>query len=180
LDRLLGRLKGLGARYQQGDLFERVRNATRSFLKKCATASTSWHSALNSYRGDEEVPLMTITKTKGLEYDVIVLLSLDDSDWWLPEESRRRTFDVLRRGLACTRTALYDVLQGPADRKDRRNLRIVRGCRSQNGQQRQPYRRSERAAGEYAAGMEDLLDLYAEAPDPKRPIVCFDERSSLS
>jgi hypothetical protein len=34
--------------------------------------------------------------------------------------------------------------------------------------------------GEYAARMEDLLDLYAEAPDPKRPIVCFDERSSLS
>jgi hypothetical protein len=23
--------------------------------------------------------------------------------------------------------------------------------------------------------MEDVLDLYAEAPDPKRPVVCFDE-----
>ena len=29
--------------------------------------------------------------------------------------------------------------------------------------------------GEYVARMEDVLDLYAEAPDPKRPIVCFDE-----
>ncbi|MDX8529336.1 IS630 family transposase, partial [Mesorhizobium sp. MSK_1335] len=28
---------------------------------------------------------------------------------------------------------------------------------------------------EYVARMEDVLDLYAEDPDPKRPVVCFDE-----
>jgi len=32
-----------------------------------------------------------------------------------------------------------------------------------------------RVDGEYVARMEDVLDLYAEAPDPKRPVVCFDE-----
>jgi transposase len=29
--------------------------------------------------------------------------------------------------------------------------------------------------GTYVARMEDVLDLYAEAADPKRPVVCFDE-----
>jgi hypothetical protein len=29
--------------------------------------------------------------------------------------------------------------------------------------------------GEYVARMEDVLDLYAETPDPARPLVCFDE-----
>jgi hypothetical protein len=29
--------------------------------------------------------------------------------------------------------------------------------------------------GEYVARMEDVLDLYAETPDPMRPVVCFDE-----
>ena len=29
--------------------------------------------------------------------------------------------------------------------------------------------------GSYVARMEDVLDLYAEAPDPQRPVVCFDE-----
>jgi transposase len=29
--------------------------------------------------------------------------------------------------------------------------------------------------GTYVARMEDVLDLYAEAPDPRRPVVCFDE-----
>jgi len=28
---------------------------------------------------------------------------------------------------------------------------------------------------EYVARMEDVLDLYAEEPDPKHPVVCFDE-----
>ncbi len=28
---------------------------------------------------------------------------------------------------------------------------------------------------EYVARMEDVLDLYAEAPDPTRPVICFDE-----
>jgi hypothetical protein len=29
--------------------------------------------------------------------------------------------------------------------------------------------------GEFVARMEDVLDLYAEEPDAKRPVVCFDE-----
>jgi hypothetical protein len=29
--------------------------------------------------------------------------------------------------------------------------------------------------GAYVACMEDVLDLYAERADPKRPVVCFDE-----
>jgi transposase len=32
-----------------------------------------------------------------------------------------------------------------------------------------------RIDGIYVARMEDVLDLYAETPDPKRPVVCFDE-----
>jgi hypothetical protein len=28
---------------------------------------------------------------------------------------------------------------------------------------------------DYVAAMEDVLELYAEPPDPKRPVVCFDE-----
>jgi transposase len=32
-----------------------------------------------------------------------------------------------------------------------------------------------RVDGEYVARMEDVLDLYAEAPDPNKPVVCFDE-----
>ncbi|TKV70900.1 hypothetical protein FDV58_41000 [Bradyrhizobium elkanii] len=29
--------------------------------------------------------------------------------------------------------------------------------------------------GGYVARMEDVFDIYSEAPDPKQPVVCFDE-----
>src|SRR4051794_40011013 len=45
--------------------------------------------------------------------------------------------------------------------------------------QLQPWRRDmwciPQIDGTYVARMEDVLDLYAEAPDPQRPVVCFDE-----
>src|SRR6201999_3466958 len=41
-----------------------------------------------------------------------------------------------------------------------------------------PWRRDmwciPRVDGDYVARMEDVLDLYAEKPDPDRPLVCFD------
>ena len=45
--------------------------------------------------------------------------------------------------------------------------------------QLKPWRRDmwciPKVDGEYVARMEDVLDLYAETPDPERPVVCFDE-----
>jgi transposase len=42
-----------------------------------------------------------------------------------------------------------------------------------------PWRRDmwciPRVDGAYVARMEDVLDLYAEKPNPRRPVVCFDE-----
>ena len=34
-------------------------------------------------------------------------------------------------------------------------------------------------SSEFVANMEDLLDLYAEPYDPRRPVVCFEETSTL-
>src|SRR6202023_1925090 len=53
----------------------------------------------------------------------------------------------------------------------------VRRRLAENGLQ--PWRKDmwciPRVDGEYVARMEDVLDLYAQAPDPARPVVCFDE-----
>ena len=35
-----------------------------------------------------------------------------------------------------------------------------------------------KVSAEFVARMEDVLDLYAEPYDPKRPVVCFDETST--
>ena len=33
-------------------------------------------------------------------------------------------------------------------------------------------------SADFVAAMENVLDLYAEPYDPKRPVVCFDETST--
>jgi transposase len=53
----------------------------------------------------------------------------------------------------------------------------VRRCLAENDLK--PWRREmwciPQVDGTYVARMEDVLDLYAEVPDPQRPVVCFDE-----
>jgi transposase len=53
----------------------------------------------------------------------------------------------------------------------------VRRCLAENDLK--PWRRDmwciPQVDGTYVARMEDVLDLYAEEPDPQRPVVCFDE-----
>jgi transposase len=60
---------------------------------------------------------------------------------------------------------------------DSLSAETVRRRLAENGLK--PWRRDmwciPRVDGEYVARMEDVLDLYAEAPDPERPVVCFDE-----
>ncbi len=77
----LDRLRSLAPQYQQGDFFDAVRQATLGFLAECIQGR-SWLQALAWYRGDSQVPLLTITKSKGLEYDTVILLGLDDNQWW--------------------------------------------------------------------------------------------------
>jgi superfamily I DNA/RNA helicase len=76
------RLRGLAPQYAVGDLFGTIRNATVAFLVECAGATASWQAAIDRYRGQGQVPLLTITKSKGLEYDLVVVLGLNDGDWW--------------------------------------------------------------------------------------------------
>jgi ATP-dependent DNA helicase UvrD/PcrA len=71
----LGALKALAPQYVQGDFFDRIRSATKAFLLECG-GGARWSDMLSRYRGENQIPLMTITKSKGLEYDIVVLLGL--------------------------------------------------------------------------------------------------------
>lgn len=47
----------------------------------CKTAAT-WTEALDVYEGEHAVPLMTIHKSKGLEYHTVIFIGLDDDAWF--------------------------------------------------------------------------------------------------
>ena len=45
-------------------------------------SAADWTATLNDYEGTHAVPLMTIHKSKGLEYHTVVFVGLDDGAWW--------------------------------------------------------------------------------------------------
>jgi superfamily I DNA/RNA helicase len=75
-------LRGVAPQYATGDLFERIRTATLAFLVECSAPTCDWKTLFERYRGVGQTPLLTITKSKGLEYDLVMLLGLNDSEWW--------------------------------------------------------------------------------------------------
>lgn len=68
--------------YGTGDLLGIMVEAFKLHLVASASAAASWSECLDAFEGVDRVPLMTVHKSKGLEYDTIVFIGLDDDAWW--------------------------------------------------------------------------------------------------
>ncbi|MGE6323321.1 UvrD-helicase domain-containing protein [Pseudomonas oryzihabitans] len=68
--------------YAQGDWLEKVIDAAAEHLMTSAIDETEWSAALDIYEGTNAIPLMTIHKSKGLEYHSVIFIGLDDGAWW--------------------------------------------------------------------------------------------------
>lgn len=69
-------------RYSAGDTLDIAREALLHHFSSVADASTTWEECVDIFDGSSSVSLMTIHKSKGLEYDTIFLVGLDDASWW--------------------------------------------------------------------------------------------------
>lgn len=68
--------------YGQGDWFDQVMHSLTLHLHASTVHVSDWDSTLDSYEGKSAVPLMTLHKSKGLEYHTVIVLGFDDSAWW--------------------------------------------------------------------------------------------------
>lgn len=97
----LARLKSISPQYATGDFFDRIRKATKAFLVESAAAGGTWAKTIERFRGAGQTPLLTITKSKGLEYSLVILLGLNDEQWWSfsknPSEGRSVFFVAASR-----------------------------------------------------------------------------------
>lgn len=76
------RLIAVHPAYAQGDWFAKIIEACALHLALSCAGQESWTAALDAYEGVHAVPLMTIHKSKGLEYHTVVFVGLDDGAWW--------------------------------------------------------------------------------------------------
>jgi superfamily I DNA/RNA helicase len=68
--------------YRQGDWMAKVTEAATRHLEASCKGAKNWNQALDVYEGVEAIPLMTIHKSKGLEYHTVIFVGLDDSAWF--------------------------------------------------------------------------------------------------
>ncbi len=68
--------------YSTGDLLTIMTDAFKLHLAASANGAQTWSVALDVFEGIGQIPLMTVHKSKGLEYDTIVFVGLDDQAWW--------------------------------------------------------------------------------------------------
>jgi superfamily I DNA/RNA helicase len=78
----LAELRQAYANYATGDNLEIAQEALQEYLSKCSETSETWLDCLDTFEGIAHIPLMTIHKSKGLEYDTVIFMGLDDNLWW--------------------------------------------------------------------------------------------------
>ncbi|HDZ9484602.1 TPA: ATP-dependent helicase [Vibrio cholerae] len=78
----LNDLRNTFARYATGDLLEINLEALNEFFANCVGSQSSWESFLEEFEGTNHIPLMTIHKSKGLEFDTTIFMGIDDNAWW--------------------------------------------------------------------------------------------------
>lgn len=76
------RLVAVHPAYSQGDWLEKVLASAATHLGQSAMGANDWTDALDAYEGLHAIPLMTIHKSKGLEYHTVIFVGLDDGAWW--------------------------------------------------------------------------------------------------
>lgn len=70
------------AAYQRDTDFERVWNGFRELLAESTAHAPGWNTVLDQFQGLGQVPLMTIHKSKGLEFHTMIFYGLDNQTWW--------------------------------------------------------------------------------------------------
>ena len=68
--------------YAVGDLLNIMVDGFLRHLVASVAGAPTWSGVLDVFEGLDQIPLMTVHKSKGLEYDTIVFVGLDDRAWW--------------------------------------------------------------------------------------------------
>lgn len=98
----IDRIKAKFPAYKQGTyLDDLIGKFEGFFFDEYVAACGDWDRAIENFRGEHSVPIMTIHKSKGLEYTAVYFVGLEDSAFWSfrkqPDEDRCTFFVALSR-----------------------------------------------------------------------------------
>lgn len=68
--------------YARNDLLDIVMEAFTMHLASSSEGAGTWANCIDKYLGVNDVPILTVHKSKGLEYDTVLCVGMDDQSWW--------------------------------------------------------------------------------------------------
>lgn len=68
--------------YRRQPDFDRVWSGFVLLLQECLEQADTWSGALDEFEGMGQIALMTIHKSKGLEFHTVIFYGLDNQTWW--------------------------------------------------------------------------------------------------
>lgn len=87
--------------YKSKDYFDNLVDEFKRLVWIEYNETKDWIKAIDNFEGKNSIPIMTIHKSKGLEYDTIFFVGLEDSAFWnfknQPDEDRCAFFVALSR-----------------------------------------------------------------------------------
>lgn len=95
-------IKAVFPEYSQGKYLNDVLNRfAKLFWDELEKTSIDLNMSIEQFKGLHSIPIMTIHKSKGLEYDTVFFVGLEDAAFWnfknQPEEDRCAFFVALSR-----------------------------------------------------------------------------------
>lgn len=95
------RIKAVFPEHSQGSYLKDKLNKFSKLIWEEYKITNNWEPAIQSFMGKYSIPIMTIHKSKGLEYGSVYFVGLEDSAFWSfkkqPEEDRCAFFVALSR-----------------------------------------------------------------------------------
>lgn len=68
--------------YRRGNYLKELISSTANHIWKEYAEHGDWLKAVQAFCGELSIPIMTVHKSKGLEYDTVVFVGLEDSAIW--------------------------------------------------------------------------------------------------
>lgn len=111
------RIKSVFPSYKQGNRLTLLINDFKDlFQKELTNVNNDVGLAIDNFRGLNSIPIMTIHKSKGLEYSVVYFIGLEDSAFWnfknQPDEDRCAFFVALSRAKKSVIFTYTDIRYG--------------------------------------------------------------------
>ena len=106
---------GLTPTYAQGDFMQQQIEATTNRVHALLSGGGDAAAALASFSGDRAVRIMSIHKSKGLEFDTVIVLGVEEQTFWGDPGAERSAFFV---GISRAKRRLYLTVCENRDRPD--------------------------------------------------------------